>query len=70
MGASGLLGVDSADHLGVVFEGLLGLVGALGGEGSTWLPVMPWQMTLVCLFTQTLGVVLNMRVKTLLSMDL
>jgi uncharacterized membrane protein YeaQ/YmgE (transglycosylase-associated protein family) len=52
----------------VVFEGLLGLVGALSGEGGTWLPVMPWQMTLVYLFTQTLGaVVLNNLERVLLS---
>lgn len=26
-------------------------------KSNTWLPVMPWQMTLVYLLTQTLGVV-------------
>ncbi len=71
MGGSCLLGIDATDHLSVIFEGLLGLVGSLDERGDTWLPVMPWQMTLVCLLTQTLGAVLNMREKTLLSiMDL
>lgn len=67
MSASCLFGVDTADHLGVIIEGLLGLEGALGEMGSTWLPVMPWQMTLVCLLTQTLGAVEKRLLQTLLS---
>jgi hypothetical protein len=71
MSGSCLLGIDSSDHLRAVVEGLLGLEGALRDGRGTWLPVIPWQMTLVCLLTQTLGAVLNMREKTLLSiMDL
>jgi hypothetical protein len=52
---AGLLGGDAAHHLGAVLEGLLGLEGALSQIGGTWLPVMPWQITLVCLFTHTYG---------------
>jgi hypothetical protein len=52
----------------VILEGLLGLVGALRGRRGTWLPVMPWQMTLVYLLIQTLGVVeLNILARVLLS---
>lgn len=63
-------GVDSSDHLSLVVECLLSLEAALGDAIVTWLPVIPWQMTLVCLLTQTYGAVEveNMRVKTLLSM--
>ena len=49
VGLACLLGVDSSDHLGVVVEGLLGLEGSLGRIMGTWLPVIPWQMTLVFL---------------------
>jgi hypothetical protein len=70
MFGSCLFGVNSSDHLCFVIECLLSLEAALGEFRSTWLPVIPWQMTLVCLLTQTLGAVdvENMWVKTLLSM--
>jgi hypothetical protein len=64
---AGFLWVDSSDHLRAVVKGLLSLEGSLNGASSTWLPVIPWQMTLVYLLTQTLGAVLNMLLKTLLS---
>lgn len=67
MGGSCLFGVDSSDHLCFVVEGLLCLVGALDEGRCTWLPVMPWQMTLVCLLTHTLGAVENRLLHTLLS---
>ena len=35
MGAASLFGVDSAYHLGLVVEGLLGLECSLGVEGIT-----------------------------------
>ena len=67
MSGSCFFGVDSADHLCVIIECLLGLEGALGEVGVTWLPVMPWQMTLVCLLTHTLGAVEKRLLQTLLS---
>jgi len=67
VGLSCFLGVDSSDHLGVVVEGLLSLEGSLSGGSGTWLPVMPWQMTLVFLFTQTLAPVEKRFLQTLLS---
>lgn len=70
MCGSSLLGVDSTNHLCSIVERLLSLEGSLDRRSVTWLPVIPWHMTLVYLLTQTLGtvLVLNMRVKTLLSM--
>ena len=67
MGLACLLGVDSSDHLGVVVEGLLGLEGSLGRIMGTWLPVIPWQMTLVFLLTQTLAPVEKKLLHALLS---
>ena len=67
MSGSSFFRVDATDHLGFVFEGLLGLEGALDEGRGTWLPVIPWQMTLVCLLTQTLGTVENRFLHTLLS---
>lgn len=34
MCGAGFLGVDSSDHLRVIFEGLLGLIGALRVDGG------------------------------------
>lgn len=68
MGGSCLFGVDSSDHLGAVVECLLGLESSLSGQRSTWLPVMPWQMTLVCLLTQTLGAVEKQDLSSLVIM--
>jgi hypothetical protein len=68
VGGAGFFGVDAADHFGMVVQCLLGLEGALGEGGVTWLPVIPWQMTLVCLLTQTLGTVEKKFFTTLLNM--
>ena len=68
MSRSGFLRVDSADHLSAVVKSLLGLEGALDELKGTWLPVTPWQMTLVCLLTQTLGAVEKQDFRNLLSM--
>ena len=67
VGLACFLGVDSSHHLGVVVEGLLGLEGSLSRTSGTWLPVMPWQMTLVFLLTQTLAPVEKKLLHTLLS---
>lgn len=69
MSGSSFLGIDSSDHLRLVIQRLLRLEGSLRGGSNTWLPVIPWQMTLVCLLTQTLGAVLNMRENTLVSIE-
>ncbi len=68
MGGSCLFRIDTSHHLGVIVESLLGLESSLDERISTWLPVIPWQITLVFLLTHTLGVVLNIDVITLENM--
>ena len=60
-------GIDTSNHLGVIVECLLSLEGSLNKRDDTWLPVIPWQMTLVCLLTQTLAPVEKRFLQTLLS---
>ena len=66
MGGSCFFGVDTSNHFSMVVECLLSLEGSLSGMMDTWLPVIPWQMTLVFLLTQTLAPVEKKFLQTLL----
>jgi len=62
--------VDSSNHLCSIVEGLLSLESSLSESRPTWLPVIPWQITLVCLLTQTLGTVEKQDLSSLVIMKI
>jgi hypothetical protein len=62
--------IDSSNHLCSVVKGLLSLESSLSDDRPTWLPVIPWQITLVCLLTQTLGAVEKQDLSSLVIMKI